>query len=77
MKNLTLPTQEQVKLNIEHFLNISGSNSINLDNMSLYLTYTKGLILGFFEAQKVEFNSDDFFKMYHLYTDNVLKCKCN
>jgi hypothetical protein len=77
MKNLTLPTQEQVKSNIEHFLNISGNSAINIDNMGLYLTYIKGLILGFFEAQKVEFNSDDFFKMYHLYTDNVLKCKCN
>jgi len=77
MRNLTTPTQEQVNAHIELFLKLSGSNSISLDNMSLYLTYIKGLIMGIFEAQKIEFNSEDFFKIYHLYTDNVLKCKCN
>lgn len=77
MKNLTLPTQEQVKLNIEHFLKISGNSAIDIDNMGLYLTYVKGLILGYFEAQKIEFNTDDFFKIYILHTDNVLKCKVN
>jgi hypothetical protein len=68
MKNLILPSENQVKANIEHFLKISGSDCINLENMYLYFKYTKGLITGYFEAQGIEFNKDNFFEMYHLYT---------
>jgi hypothetical protein len=68
MTNLILPTENQVEIDIQKFLLLDGSKSINLENTYKYYSYTKGIILAYFEMQNIKFNSNDFFKFYHLYT---------
>jgi hypothetical protein len=68
MTNLILPTENQVEIDIQKFLLLDGSKFINLENTYKYYAYTKGIILAYFEMQNIEFNPNDFFKFYHLYT---------
>jgi hypothetical protein len=68
MKNLILPSENQVKIDIEKFLEIRGIDTMNINELSFYLYYVKGLITEYFRIQNVKLNSEDFFKIYHLYT---------
>lgn len=66
MKNLTLPQANQIESEIQKYCQINGP--INLNNLYHYLKYAKQLIMLEFKSQGVDFNSDDFFKIYRQYT---------
>lgn len=70
MKNLILPTEIQVKKDIEQFLFENYASKMNLNLMPQYLKEFKDIALLEFHKQNIEFNQKDFFRIYNLYTQS-------
>jgi hypothetical protein len=70
MKNLILPNENQVKIDIENFLELQGINKISIDYLPKYFKEIKEIILMEFSIQNIEFNRHDFSKIYNLYTQS-------
>ncbi len=70
MKNLILPTENQVKNDIEKFIRLFGD--IDINSLSKYLHFVNAVIDCEFELQRVDFNSYDFIRIYNLYTDSQI-----
>ena len=70
MKNLTLPTENQIKKDVQAYTNENGA--INVNNYSHYLKYVKSIIMQEFNRQNIEFNFNDFQSIHNLYTRNLL-----